>query len=257
MGLEELGLGDNYIQHHTEPHSPEVKQKNPLGLLPVLIHRPDGLYTSQDNVVLLFESNAIRRYIDDLVAPIAIKKQRIPVHLTPALQPHDVGSAERRAKVDQWISMASTVLFQSVEFGVVKPRLAMEKNEADDDTIHVAIEEGIEKAYGKLAIFESMLKEGQEYLCGTEVTWADLFVYPPLADLRAVKEVSARVSVARHYFDLFDTGAAGQRTHRQYSKVSQAGSLAGQNGQAPERLGYFSWDTGFRAKGKVTCYVEY
>lgn len=197
MGLEELGLGDRYIQHHTEPHSSDVKQKNPLGLLPVLIHRPDGLYTSQDNVVVLFESNAIRRYIDDLIAPIAQKTQRVHVHLTPALRAHDVGSAERRAKVDQWISMASTVLFQSVEFGIVKPRLAMEKNGADDDTIHVAIEDGIEKAYGKLAIFESMLKEGRDFLCGGEITWADLFVYPPLADLRAVKEVSAGVEVAR------------------------------------------------------------
>jgi glutathione S-transferase len=191
IGLEELGLGSSYIQHHFEPHSSEIKQKNPFGLLPVLVHRPDGLYTSSDNVVVLFESNAIRRYIDDLIAPIANKKRNTQVHLTPLFDLEDISrSAWRRAKVEQWISLASTALFQAIEFGVVKPRLAMEKNGADAETIHVALEEGIEKAYEKLAILESMIDEGQEFLCGSQVTWADCFVYPPLADFRAIKEVS-------------------------------------------------------------------
>lgn len=193
LGLEELGLGDSYIQHHSEPHSTEVKQKNPFGLLPVLIHRPDNLYTSSDNVVVLFESNAIRRYIDDLIVPIAAhKKQKISVNLTPILDSNDISrSAVKRAKVEQWISLASTVIFQAVEFGVVKPRLAMEKNGADNDTIYVALEENIEKAYQKLTILESKLEDGQEFLCDGHITWADCFLYPPLADLRSIKEVSA------------------------------------------------------------------
>lgn len=192
LGLEELGLEKSYIQHHFEPHSEEIKKRNPLGLLPVLVHRPDVLYTCQDNVVVLFESNAIRRYIDDLIVPIAQKKQKHQSNLTPLLQSNnDIISAEKRAKVEQWISIASTALFQSVEFGLVKPRLAMEKNQANDAIIQVALDEGIEKAHGILAILEKMLQElEQQFLTGCDITWADLFVYPPLADLRAVKEVS-------------------------------------------------------------------
>lgn len=204
LGLEELGLGNSIIQHHFEPHSEEIKKRNPLGLLPVLVHRPDALYTSQDNVVVLFESNAIRKYIDDLVFPLAQRKQfKFVSHLTPTLELHDIRSAEKRARVEQWISIASTAIYPSVEFGVVKPRLAMEKNKADEASIQVALEEGVEKAYEKLTILEDMLKEtSYKFLTGSEITWADLFLYPPLADLRAIKEVSLRENLMHDSFFL-------------------------------------------------------
>jgi glutathione S-transferase len=193
LSLEELDLGLHYIQHHTPPHSAEVKERNPLGQLPVLVHRPDAQYTAKENVVVLFESNAIRRYIDDLIVPLAQRKQKNQVWLTPRLEPQNPSSAVKRALIDQWVSVASTVLFSSVEFGVVKPRLAMEKNQADDATIHTALEGNIEKAYEKISIVESMIKGDTKYLCGDQVTWADLFVYPPLADFRSVKEVSCNL----------------------------------------------------------------
>lgn len=203
MGCEEMGLGGHYIQHPFAPHSPEVNKKNPLGLLPVLIHRPDALYTSAENAVVLFESNAVRRYLDELIYPTVSRHSKHQHSLTPELPGHsslaqDGGTllgqaAEARAKVDQWVSMASTTLFQAVEFGVVKPRLAMEENGADDATIQTALEGNIDKMHSVLAKLEGLIKEANEkmsFLCGKDVTWADLFLYPALADLRAVPQVS-------------------------------------------------------------------
>lgn len=215
LGLEELGLGDHYIQHETEPHSAEVVKRNPFGLLPVLVHRPDAIYTRAQDAVILYESNAIRRYIDDWVAPLAHKKFGHDISLTPSLSSNnghrgplhnflgssgpsssqrdstgDFRAAAARARVDQWVSIASTILFPAVELGVVKPRLALERNGADDATITVAIEDGILRLHDRLTKIEQDLLSSNDgpYLCGANITWADLFVYPPLADLRAVPE---------------------------------------------------------------------
>nr|CDI51530.1 glutathione s-transferase [Melanopsichium pennsylvanicum 4] len=68
LGLHELGI--HHIAITRAPHSEDIKAKNPYGLLPVLVHRPDGLYTKPDEIVTLYESNAIRRYIDEYLAPI-------------------------------------------------------------------------------------------------------------------------------------------------------------------------------------------
>lgn len=190
MGLEELGLGSKYIQHHTPPHSEEVKKRNPFGLLPVLVHRPNTIYTDKDDVVVLFESGAIRRYLDDLVAPKVQRSSKLKSPLTPVLHSDDPTSAVLRAKVDQWISLAATVIYPAVEFGVAKRRTAMEGNKADEATIQVALEDGVEQVYQKLDIIEKMMTTSNQYLCGEHISWADLFLYPPLADLVAIKEVS-------------------------------------------------------------------
>lgn len=198
MGLEEMGLGGHYIQHPFTPHSAEVKKRNPLGLLPVLIHRPDAIYTSAENAVVLFESNAVRRYLDDFVYPTVSRHGKNQHALTPPLPGHGTTqdgvllaqAAEARARVDQWVSMASSTLFQNVEFGVVKPRLAMEKNGADDATVYTALEGNIDKMHAVLAKLEDLAKrEPTPFLCGSEITWADLFLYPALADLRATPQV--------------------------------------------------------------------
>lgn len=188
MGLEEFGLCKNYIQHHTKPHSGEVVQRNPFGLLPVLVHRPDTIYTSNADAIVLYESNAIRRYIDEWLGPQANKKFNTKVELTPKAS-HTPGQINVRAKVDQWVSIASTVLFPAVELGVVKPRLAMEDNGADDETIRVALDDGIARLHDRLATIEQLLAGSSgDFFAGSQVTWADLFAYPPLADLRAVQE---------------------------------------------------------------------
>ncbi len=55
---------------------------------------------------------------------------------------------------------------------------------------------GLESSDGVLALLEALLGGsggggGEAYFVGHEVTWADLFVYPPLADLRATPEGAA------------------------------------------------------------------
>lgn len=209
LGLEELGLGQFYIQHETPPHSREVLQHNPFGLLPVLVHRPDALYTRNEDLIVLYESNAIRRYIDEWIAPIAARKLGKTVRLTPGYSAeaggdgvgrHAGGSsadgdtirvAAARAQMDQWVSIASSILFPAAELGVIKPRLAMESNGADDASIGIGIEDGIHRLHQKLDIFEKELgaHAGGPFLCGKSLTWADLFLYPVMADLRAVPEV--------------------------------------------------------------------
>lgn len=200
LGFEELGLP--YIHHAFPPHSEEVKKRNPFGLLPVLVHRPDAIYTSPDAVVVLYEANAVRRYVDEALAP-ALASARTHTHDTKtqaALTPLSISGTETptalaslRAKVDQYVSVASSNLFQAVEHGVVKPRLAMEKNGATDADVGVALEENLERMYRALEAVEKMANESagkEEWLVGGRISWADLFLYPALADLRAVKEVS-------------------------------------------------------------------
>ncbi|PWN31440.1 glutathione S-transferase [Meira miltonrushii] len=187
MGLEEFGLGNCFIQHHTPPHSGEVRQRNPFGLLPVLVHRPNAIYSSSDDTVILYESNAIRRYIDESLGLQANQKFKHKVELTP---PAAKSTPMERARVDQWVSVAATVIFPAVELGVVKRRLAMEGNSADDESITLALDTGLEKLHDRLAIVEQMFNQpfSGDYICGNNVSWADLFAYPPLADLRAIKE---------------------------------------------------------------------
>ncbi|PWN51815.1 hypothetical protein IE53DRAFT_35071 [Violaceomyces palustris] len=187
-GLHEVGIP--FIQHSHVPHSQEIKKRNPFGLLPVLVHRPDGLYTSPENVVTLFESNAIRRYIDEALVPNHPSRQV----LTPDLVPKQAQSARLRARVDQFVSAISMTLFPTIETGVVKPVIRMEKNGADQATISVALEENLQSMELSLGKLEQMILvngQGQgQWVMGNIFTWADLFLYPILADLKSLPQVS-------------------------------------------------------------------
>ena len=189
LGLHELGI--HFIDVTRAPHSEDVKSLNPYGLLPVLVHRPDGLYTKPDDIVTLYESNAIRRYIDEYLAPIASKRQ-----LTPPLRSAggtvDPTTVIARARLDGFVSSFSQTLFPALEGGFIKPAAQMKKNGADLETINVALEPGLTRTHALLEIVESQAKahaNDQGWILGgatgAELTWADLFLFPILDDLRA------------------------------------------------------------------------
>jgi glutathione S-transferase len=228
MGLEEFGITKKYyMQQEVPPHSGEVKKRNPFGLLPVFVHRPDAIYTKKEEAVTLFESNAIRRYIDEYLGPQANKILNGKHILTPKDNDGSHMSVARRAKVDQWISLASNSLFSAVELGVVKPRLSMEANEADDQTITLAIQAGLDRLHDRLAIFEEMLDQSEgDWCCGKDITWADLFMYPALADLRAVPEGQV-IRGADAVFPRLSTWL-DKMQERQSAKATYEGTLASQ-----------------------------
>lgn len=195
-----------YVFHNHAPHSAEVKQHNPLGLVPVLIHRPNPLFEPSNSLVL-YESSAIRRYIDDALYPIAKLRSRDGVSLlNPFLDTTDSGhlfeSAKKRARLDQIVSLTASQVFPALEFRIIKPRLAMEDNKADEGTIAVGIEEGVEQGKGVLALLENFLKDNQagksQWFIGDNLSWADLYVYPILADLKSIPEVSTQSDIVEN-----------------------------------------------------------
>lgn len=196
LALHHIGLP--FVLRHHLPHSAEIKEHNPLGLVPVLIHRPNALYSPKDSLVL-YESNAIRRYIDEALIIVARAKNPSVPDLNPSLDSSNsrqlLKTAALRASVDQLVSMASTVVFTALENRIVKPRQAMESNSADDATITVALEEAFQGARRILDLLEGFLKKNKElrdanadWFVGSSISWADLYVYPILADLKSIPE---------------------------------------------------------------------
>lgn len=186
-----------FVFHQHAPHSAEIKKHNPLGLVPVLIHRPNPLYAPSDSLVL-YESSAIRRYIEDALYPIAKLRSGSDIsllspHLETTDSRHLFESSKQRARMDQIVSLTATQVFPALEFRIIKPRLAMEDNKADESTIAVGLEEGVDQGKGVLALLENFLKDNasakSEWFIGDGITWADLYVYPILADLKSIPEV--------------------------------------------------------------------
>lgn len=172
------------------PHSEEACKHHPLGFIPVLAHqRCPG-----EEPFEVYESAAIARYLDTVIFPAA----RAPS--APSLRSADQ-DPRTNARIDTIASLAADHLFRRLEFGVVKPRLALEQQSASTGGDHEALEAevrakvqpGLEALEPVLALLESLLGGGggEGYFVGDDVTWADLFVYPPLADLRATPEGDA------------------------------------------------------------------
>ncbi|KAJ1030092.1 hypothetical protein NDA16_001005 [Ustilago loliicola] len=190
LALHELNI--HFIPITRAPHSEDIKSRNPYGLLPVLVHRPDGLYTQPDDIVTLYESNAIRRYIDEYLTPLSSSPRTLTPPLNISGGTVDPKSVITRARLDGFVSSFSQTLFPALEGGFIKPASQMKKNGADTETINVALEPGLQRIHTLLEIVEHQVRshnkqaDGQGYILGgAEITWADLFLFPLLDDLRA------------------------------------------------------------------------
>ncbi|CAF1337333.1 unnamed protein product [Rotaria sp. Silwood1] len=86
--------------------------------------------------------------------------------------------------------MASNYVFNSVEPPVIKARLKFEKDQKQENEIASLLTDSVQQLHQILTKLEqySALKDNKQFLAGDNITWADFFCYPPLADLRAINE---------------------------------------------------------------------
>jgi len=187
--------------HHHQipclPHSEEARKHHPLGFIPILQHRPAAIPSSSEPSPAIFEvyeSAAIARYLDAVVFPSASSP-------CPSSDQQPCLSLRRTcprisARIDTLVSIASDQLFRRLEFGVVKPRLAFEESvsggggDRNKAEFQQKMKEGVEALEPVLALFDQELRSSTSgFLVGDGgLTWADLYVYPPLADLKATPE---------------------------------------------------------------------
>ncbi|CAO3642512.1 unnamed protein product [Mucor hiemalis] len=167
----------DYSFEHAMPHTKLAYKYNPFGRIPSLLvgDKP------------IFESAAICDYIDTT----------FEFDLTPK-------DLETRLKVDQMISVLCDYIFHHVVFGVAKPREQFESEKKTEDEISKLLQKKLEKAGKILSAVDSMVVG--PFLCGDNVTWADYFVYPAMADLFALPEgkyLSEKAPKLHSWFETF------------------------------------------------------
>ncbi|KAF9001950.1 hypothetical protein BDQ17DRAFT_1390897 [Cyathus striatus] len=180
MGMKYKGL--SYLQVATTPRSRVAYENHPFGFLPTLIIHGSGDGNSND--IKLCESHAIVRYIDRIAA-------------TPSLHiSSDDEGVILEEKMWEFVSFIAFLGFPVIEGGVIKPRInaTVEGTDTDEET-EKNIRAGVEKMKEFLSVVESrMAPEG--FVFGDKISWADFFLYPLLADLKAIpewKHATARV----------------------------------------------------------------
>lgn len=159
MRMVFMHLNVDYKLEQTVPHSVTAYKYNPFGRVPSLLHK--------DKVI--FETSAIRDYIDTIFG----------TDLTPK-------DLDTRLKVDQMISVLSDYIFHHVVFGISKPRDQYEKEGKNEEEIKKLLESRL-KTSGRIIRAVDNMVQGP-FLCGEELTWADYFVFPAMADLYSLPE---------------------------------------------------------------------
>lgn len=104
--------------------------------------------------------------------------------------------------------------FPAVEIGVVKPRVAaMDEGKLSDADIRRTIEPGVDRLRKFLRKVEDhMSPEG--YVFGEQLTWADFFLFPLLADLKAIPEGELLSPRLLGWMEKMDKLDAVQKTKR-------------------------------------------
>lgn len=98
-----------------------------------------------------------------------------------------------------------------MEKGVVKPRLAATDANQIESDIQALLVPGIPPLKSFLATIEAhMAPEG--HIFDTQLTWADFFLYPLLADLSAVPEVALLSPRLREWMERMGELEAVRRT---------------------------------------------
>lgn len=143
------------------PHSPEAYKYNPFGRIPSLLHGDQAI----------FETLAIRDYLET----------KFDIKLTPQ-------DLNKRLQMEQIISASNDYIFHHVIFGVAKPRADYESKNKPEEEICKLLEKRLKYAGKVIKAFNSIISQEGPYLCGDELTWADYFVYPCMADLYSLPE---------------------------------------------------------------------
>jgi len=184
MGLLEKKVPYELIR--APPHSEVARLRHPFGRIPAFCHKRSDVsattVSAQD--LWLFESNAITHYID--------RTWNRPRYLSDQ-------SSERSAIIDQWCSAVSDYVFNTLEHGIIKPRVQAQSKNADPAATAKSLEPARQKGREVLAVFEKLANDSSVmpggYLLG-ELTWVDLYLAPIVADLLAVVDGSTLLSPA-------------------------------------------------------------
>jgi len=167
LGLRFKGI--SYQQLATTPHSDIAYKYHCFGFLPTLVIHEPGKAD-----VKLRESAAIVRYIDR-------------IRPEPSLQV-PAGEMDVPEKMWEFVSMAGSYGFPRVEGGCVKPRVkSIDEGKPSDAVLREQISEGVAILKDFLTHMEHLMAS-DGYVYGSHVTWADFFLFPLLADLRATPE---------------------------------------------------------------------
>jgi glutathione S-transferase len=94
---------------------------------------------------------------------------------------------------------------------VVKVRLGM--SDASEDDISSALKPGLERLSEFITIIESLMSQDHSHFTfGSHPTWADLFLYPMVADLEATPEAHALTPRLRAWSEKMKTLPAVRNT---------------------------------------------
>ena len=183
-----------FIHHPSLPNSPEIAYFSPFGTIPVLVHRPNGMYSTRDAVVL-FDMIAICQYLSELLC--CMDTQKTFCLMPKAENEHSRNFADSvvlRSTVIQLNNIVSSFIQTVVEDRYVKPYFALRNNGASQEDISMALSENFYNAMDALIQLENMIKKTQErlqitpethFILGKEPTWVAIFLFPILRDFRA------------------------------------------------------------------------
>ncbi|RXW15304.1 hypothetical protein EST38_g10545 [Candolleomyces aberdarensis] len=169
LGLHYKGIP--FEQISTTPHSEVARDAHPYGYLPTLIiEGPNGQSTK------LSESQAIVRYLDRISPGPSL-------HFKPSAP-----DGQLEEKMWEVVSLIASFGFPTIEVGVIKPHLKALAEGTPERTIL----QGNYNEYSKITEFLDIIDQrtvpNAKYLFGDQLTWADFYLYPLLADLRALPE---------------------------------------------------------------------
>lgn len=151
----------NYEFIETLPHSKEAYKHNPFGRIPSLIY----------NGKSIFETLAIKDFLET----------KYEINLTPK-------DLDKRLQMDQIISALGDYVFHKIIFGVAKPRAYYEEKNKTEEEIAKLLEKPLKTSASILKAFDTIISQEGPFLCGEQLTWADYFVYPVMADLYSLPE---------------------------------------------------------------------
>lgn len=173
LGLEEKSIP--YQLTLSEPHTDVANKYHPFGRIPSFIIEYNGKKQT------LIESAAITNFIDAIWPGNPLR---------PSRNSSDLNDIFTNVRIDELVSIGASYIFNAVEPPIVKTRLRLEKERKDEKEIVSSLTDSVQELYQTLKKLEqrSALEDNKNFLAGDNPTWADFFCYPPLADLRAIKE---------------------------------------------------------------------
>ena len=138
-----------------EQYKPAFEAINPNHMVPVL----------EDGDFRLTESSAILKYLADA--------------FNSPLYPKDL---KQRARVNERMDWVNTQLSRDLYYGVVYPQIFPFHKRRSDEAQNATVEWSKQRAQGWLKVLnDSILGADNAYLCGDNITIADLFCAPFLA----------------------------------------------------------------------------